>query len=180
MDARALLETLLDGRDDLAREGLAKTPERFARALTEMLGGYDVDLGSFAATSFDAEGYDQVVVVSGIPFASLCEHHVLPFTGIAHVGYLPGSRIIGLSKIPRLVRAVSRRLQVQERMTQQIADALAAAVTPKGVAVIVEGTHSCMLLRGAETPGRMVTSCMRGVFRDHAAARAEVLRLFGC
>lgn len=157
-------------------EGMRKTPARFLKALRELTDGYSVEDPADLLTLFDADGYDQIVVVRDIPFVSLCEHHVLPFTGHVHVAYLPGKHIIGLSKIPRVVRAVSRRLQVQERIGQDIATALQRA-EPLGVAVLIEGHHTCMSLRGVESQGEMVTSVMEGAFRDKSEARAEVMDL---
>ena len=158
-------------------EGLDETPHRAAKAMIEMTGGYDVDIASLFKT-FPSEGYDEIVVVSGIPFVSLCEHHLLPFIGRASIAYLPGDRIVGLSKLARLVEAYARRLQVQERMTRQIADALDEHLTPKGTGVVVEAEHMCMACRGVRTHGvAAVTSSMRGVMRDNPETRAEVLAL---
>jgi GTP cyclohydrolase I len=155
-----------------------QTPARMARALDELLGGY---LDAPTLRTFPLAGDPGIVVVRDIPFASMCEHHVLPFAGTATVAYLPNMSIVGLSKIPRLVRALSRRLQTQERLGMQIADALESATNlgPLGVAVVLRARHSCMGLRGAECPGEMQTSCMRGVFRRDSTARAEVLALMG-
>lgn len=157
----------------LDTEGTAKTPERMAKALRELTEGYHVDLGSLI-TTFPVEGDGGIVCVRGIRFVSLCEHHVMPFVGEIGVAYLPSDRIIGLSKIPRIVRAVTRRLQVQERIGVQIARAL-DIISPRGVCVVVEGQHSCMSHRGIEAHGTMVTSLVEGVFREDATARAEVL-----
>lgn len=170
------LSHLLPEALDMQSDSMRDTPHRLARALAEMTAGYYQDPVDMAR-AFDAEGYDQVIGVTGIRFASLCEHHVLPFTGTASIAYLPAGRIIGLSKIPRIVRAVSRRLQVQERMTQQIAAAVSKATGARGVAVIVRGRHSCMALRGIEAEGEMVTSVMLDAFRDDDGARAEALEL---
>ena len=168
---RAALSILLPDSVDLVSESMVDTPRRLAAALAEMTSGYAEDPVKLAR-AFDAEGYDQVVAVRGIRFASLCEHHVLPFTGTVSVAYLPAKKIIGLSKIPRMVRAISRRLQVQERMTQMIAAAIKEATDARGVGVLVRGRHSCMSLRGIEADGEMVTSVMLDAFRDDAAARA--------
>lgn len=176
--ARALLGGLVGTHEDLNREGLKQTPARMAKALVQLTEGYGQDLGELL-TTFPADGYDEIVVLKNIPFASICEHHVLPFTGMVAVAYLPNERIIGLSKIPRLVRAVSRRLQVQEKMTKQIGEALMKHLKPRGVGVIVEAVHTCMTLRGVEGAGSMVTSMMLGFFRDDDKARAEVMRLMG-
>lgn len=172
--ARRLLEQL---GVDVSQPGRADTPRRMVRALEQLLSGANRDPAK-VLTLFDAEGYDQVIAVRDMPFVSICEHHVMPFTGTVSVAYLPGSKIVGLSKIPRLVRFVSRRLQVQERITQQVAKAMDAA-EPRGVAVIVRGHHTCMNLRGIESEGEMVTSSLTGVFRDDASARAEAMQLIG-
>lgn len=162
---------------DLDTDGRRDTPARMARALHQLTDGTGMD-PEHVLTVFDAEGYDQVIVVRAIPFVSVCEHHVMPFTGSVAVAYLPDKYIVGLSKIPRLIRVVTRRLQVQERITQQVAKALQRA-EPKGVAVIVRGYHTCMSLRGVESEGEMVTSALTGVFRDDASARAEAMQLMG-
>lgn len=155
------------------------TPARMAKALRELTEGYaTTDLGALLK-SFPAPADPGVVCVRGVTFASLCEHHVLPFTGSVSVAYIPRKRIVGLSKIPRLVRAVTRRLQVQERIGAMVADTMADALKPLGVMVIVRARHTCMGLRGIESPGEMVTSCVRGVFARDAAARAEALALIG-
>jgi GTP cyclohydrolase I len=158
-------------------ESMRDTPTRMLRALEDMTSGYEQDPREILRTDFESEGYDQVIVVRGIPFASLCEHHVLPFTGTADVAYLPGDRIVGLSKIPRLVECFARRLQVQERLTRDIAGALQEHLDPRGVMVVLRGTHSCMALRGVRSTGEMVTSDVRGLFRTDDAARAEALML---
>jgi len=160
----------------LGREGMASTPERMAKALRELTSGYGVDV-SRLLTTFPADGADEAIVIRDVPFSSLCEHHILPFRGVVSVAYLPTDRIVGLSKVPRIIRALSRRLQVQERLTMQIADAL-EPLKPRGVAVLVRGVHECAELRGVETRAEMVTSVMRGAFKDDARARAEVLALF--
>lgn len=158
-------------------DGLAETPERAAKALIEMTSGYLVDVpGLF--TMFDGEGYDELVVERGIAFSSLCEHHLLPFTGVAHIAYLPGTKIVGLSKLARLVEAFSQRLQVQERMTSQIADALMEHLGAAGAAVITEARHSCMELRGVRKHGVVaVASALRGTIKAQPETRAEVLAL---
>lgn len=155
-----------------------ETPLRMAKALAELLSGYGADLGALLKT-FELEGDPGVVAVKDLPFASLCEHHVLPFTGTASIAYLPVDRIVGLSKLPRLLRAITRRLQVQERVGQQVAEALMTHVGASGAMVVIRGRHTCMSCRGVESTGEMVTSCVRGVFRDDPAARAEVLSLIG-
>lgn len=155
-----------------------ETAKRMVKAMDELLSGYTDDPASHVKV-FPAGPDPGIVVVRGMPFASVCEHHVLPFTGVADVAYLPGHAIIGLSKVPRMLRAVSRRLQVQERIGQELADALAhSPLAPLGVMVVLRGRHTCMALRGAESPGEMVTSCVRGVFATKPEARAEAMELF--
>lgn len=166
---------------DWSARDVAETPNRVARALLELTAGYEMpNPAGLLAKRFEAHGYDEVVILRDIAFASLCEHHLLPFTGKAHVAYLAGTKIVGLSKLARLVDAYARRFQVQERMTNQIAGALASELSPRGVAVVIEAAHSCMANRGVAKAGAtMVTSAMFGVFRSDPAARAEVLRLMG-
>lgn len=156
---------------------MKETPARMAKALGELTAGYEQDPQEILSTTFDGEGYDQVICVRRIPFSSLCEHHVLPFTGTVDVAYLPGSKIVGLSKIPRLVQCFAKRLQVQERLTRDIAGAVEEFLAPKGVVVVARGEHSCMRLRGVRSTGEMITSDVRGLFRQDAPARAEVLSL---
>ena len=159
---------------DLAAEATAATPGRMARALAEMLTPPDYEMTTFP----NDEGYDELVLVQDIPVQSLCEHHFLPFTGVAHVGYLPGDRILGLSKLARTVEHHARHAQTQERLTQRIADHLVHSLGAKGVGVVVEAEHSCMTLRGARVPGsRTVTSALFGRLRDDPATRAEFLAL---
>lgn len=162
--------------EDPNREGLAKTPERVARMYEELLSGYRVDpIALVNGAIFDVT-YDEMVLVRDIEFYSLCEHHLLPFIGRAHVAYLPRGRIIGLSKIPRIVDMFAHRLQVQERMTRQIADFLDTLLNPIGVAVVVEGLHLCATMRGVKKHGaRMTTSSMLGYFRKNVATRQEFL-----
>jgi len=171
--ARALLEAL---GVDLEDESRRDTPRRMARMYAELL-----TPPPFTATTFPNDGgYDELVVATGIPFHSLCEHHFLPFTGIAHVGYLPGDRIVGLSKLARVVEHFARGLQVQERLTCQVADLLDAELAPRGVGVVVEAEHSCMSLRGVEKPGSStVTSALRGQVRQDSRTRSEFLALAG-
>jgi GTP cyclohydrolase I len=167
-------ELLLALGAELGSEGMQDTPRRVAAALAELLTPLD-----FEPTTFpNDEGYDELVVACGIPFHSLCEHHVLPFHGVAHIGYLPGERIIGLSKLGRVVELFARRLQVQERMTVQIADWLADQLAPKGIGVVLEAEHLCMSLRGVQKAGvRTVTSALHGTVRDDARTRQEFLEL---
>jgi GTP cyclohydrolase I len=166
--------------EDPSREGLRDTPRRHIKAMLEMTEGYKLKAEDVLKTTFDAEGYDELVVLKHIEFTSLCEHHLLPFSGTAAVAYLPGERIVGLSKLARLVEMHARRLQVQERMTSDIANDIQRVLGPRGVAVVVQAHHSCMGCRGVRKPtARMVTSAMRGTFLEKAEARAEVLSLFG-
>lgn len=176
--ALRLLKSLVPD-EYLCEDGVGRTPERMTNALEEMLEGYKTDPSSVLNTAFPRGSYDQIVVVKEIPFSSLCEHHVLPFIGTASIGYLPDKTLIGLSKIPRLVKVLSRRLQIQERLTEQIAIHLQLALKAKGVAVVMEAHHSCMSLRGACSAGKMVTSAMLGAFRDSLEAKSEVLSLMG-
>jgi GTP cyclohydrolase I len=161
---------------DRATDGLASTPARVARAYGELL-----TPPPFHATTFaNDEGYDELVVARAIPFSSLCEHHLLPFTGLAHVGYLPDARLLGLSKLARVVDHFSRRLQVQERLTAQVANFIATTLQPKGVGVVIEAEHLCMSLRGVRSSGtRTVTSALKGLVRDDPRTRAEFLALAG-
>lgn len=164
--------------EDPNRDGLVETPGRVCRALREMTAGYALDPKTILATSFDCE-YDEMVIVRGVPFTSMCEHHMLPFTGHATVAYIPRSRVCGLSKLVRLVDVYARRLQMQERMTMQIADALEENLDPLGIGVVVKGVHSCMSCRGVNKAGEMVTSALRGAMLDTPQARAEFMSLAG-
>ena len=164
--------------EDPSREGLARTPDRVAKALRFLTRGYDLDIDEVINDALFTVGYDEMVIVKDIDFYSLCEHHLLPFFGRCHVAYIPRGKVIGLSKLPRVVEVFSRRLQVQERLTSQIAETIAAKLEPLGVAVVVEATHLCMLMRGVEQQNsRAVTSAMRGVFRTDARTRREFLDL---
>jgi GTP cyclohydrolase I len=164
--------------EDPKRDGLLDTPARVARMYEEILEGQSQDPGKHLETTFD-EKYNEIVILKDIPFYSLCEHHMLPFHGKAMIAYLPEDRIVGLSKLARLVEGFARRLQVQERMTCQIADTLMSKLKPRGVAVILEASHSCMTMRGIKKPGAMmVTSALRGHFITDHAARAEVMAHF--
>ena len=174
---RTLLEEI---GEDPAREGLARTPERVRRMYDELTAGYHVDPDALINGACFNVDYDEMVVVRDIEFFSLCEHHLLPFTGKAHVGYLPRGRVIGLSKIPRIVDMYSQRLQVQERLTVQVADFLMERLEPKGVACVVEATHLCTMMRGVKKQeATMVTSSMTGTFRRDARTRAEFMGLIG-
>jgi GTP cyclohydrolase IA len=174
-----LVESLLaELGEDPSRQGLKATPGRVSRAMRELTDGYGVKPEDIVADAVFDQDYDEMVVVKDIPFYSLCEHHMLPFFGQVHVGYLPKGKVVGLSKIPRLVEVFSHRLQIQEQMTRQIAEALNSTLAPRGVGVVVEARHLCMEMRGVETPGgRMMTSCMLGTFRRDPRTRAEFLDL---
>lgn len=159
------------------REGLRDTPRRAADALAELTSGYHVDIANLF-TTFEADGYDEMVVQTGIRFYSLCEHHLLPFHGTASIAYIPRGKIVGLSKLARLVDAYARRLQVQERLTHQVAKALEKYLEPKGVMVVVQAEHLCMAMRGVEKPNSLtLTSAVRGAMKDKPEARAEALGL---
>ncbi len=174
-----LVERLLaELGEDLSREGLRATPSRVARALRELTDGYDTDVSDVIGGAVFEQDYDEMVLVKDISFYSLCEHHMLPFFGTCHVGYLPKGRVVGLSKIPRLVTVFAHRLQLQERMTKEIAEALNGALEPRGVGVVVEARHLCMEMRGVQKAGsQLITSCMLGTFRRDARTRAEFLDL---
>lgn len=171
-------EVLAELGEDPDREGLVRTPLRAEKALTYLTSGYSADLDSIVNDAlFDVE-YDEMVIVKDIEFFSLCEHHLLPFYGKVHVAYLPGHKVIGLSKLPRIVDMFARRLQVQERMTQQIAETVRNVLKPKGVGVIVEARHFCMMMRGVEKQhSGTVTSSMLGAFRENKETRDEFLSL---
>jgi GTP cyclohydrolase I len=162
--------------EDPQREGLKNTPDRVSRMYTELLSGYNVDPAKIINGALFNINYDEMVLVRDIEFYSLCEHHMLPFIGRAHVAYLPAGTVIGLSKIPRIVDMYARRLQVQERMTRQIADLLQITLNPQGVAVVVEGMHLCSMMRGVRKhDARMTTSAMHGAFRANLATRQDFL-----
>lgn len=174
----AVIRLLQHIGEDPTRDGLLDTPARVCKALREMTAGYQMDAAAILSKTF-AVDHDDLVIVSGVDYWSLCEHHMLPFSGQVTVGYIPkpGSRVVGLSKLARLVECFSKRLQVQERMTNEIANALQDALDPLGVGVVVTGNHSCMRARGIEANGTMTTSAMLGVMRDKPEARAEFLAL---
>jgi GTP cyclohydrolase I len=174
-----LVESLLvELGEDPERQGLKATPGRVSRALRELTDGYGVRVEDVISNAVFDQDYDEMVVVKNISFYSLCEHHMLPFFGTCHVGYLPKGKVVGLSKIPRLVGVFAHRLQLQERMTKEIAEALNGAVVPKGVGVVVEARHLCMEMRGVEkTGGQLITSYMLGTFRKDPRTRAEFLDL---
>jgi GTP cyclohydrolase I len=166
--------------EDPAREGLQRTPERVAESMRFLLSGYSHDVADVVNGAVFAEPYEEMVAVKDIEVYSLCEHHLLPFYGKAHIAYLPKGRILGLSKIPRVVDVFARRLQVQERLTTQVADALHEALRPYGVAVVIEAAHLCMMMRGVEKQASAaVTSALTGVFRTDDKCRAEFLSLIG-
>uniref|UniRef100_UPI001C860FB9 GTP cyclohydrolase I FolE n=1 Tax=Geodermatophilus sabuli TaxID=1564158 RepID=UPI001C860FB9 len=177
--AAAVRELLLAVGEDPDRPGLKETPGRVARAYAETFAGLWQDPADVLATTFD-EDHDEMVLVKDIPMYSTCEHHLVPFHGVAHIGYIPGEdgRVTGLSKLARLVEVYARRPQVQERMTSQIADALSEVLKPRGVLVVIEAEHLCMAMRGIRKPGSTtVTSAVRGIFRDNPATRAEAMSL---
>ncbi len=166
--------------EDPTREGLARTPERVRRMYDELTAGYHVDPDGLVNGACFSVDYDEMVIVRDIEFFSLCEHHLLPFHGRAHVGYLPRGRVIGLSKVPRIVDMYAHRLQVQERLTVQVADFLMERLEPKGVACVVEATHLCTMMRGVKKQeATMVTSAMTGTFRRDARTRSEFMGLIG-
>ncbi len=163
--------------EDPQREGLRDTPRRIADMYAEIFAGLWQDPREVLAVTFD-EGHDEMVILKDIPFYSLCEHHFLPFHGVAHVGYIPDGRVVGISKIARVVEAFAKRPQLQERLTAQIADCILEALQPDGVAVVVEAEHLCMTMRGVKKAGsRMVTSAVRGHFKERSVSRSEFLTL---
>ena len=171
-------ELLTSLGEDPARDGLRRTPERVDKALRYLTSGYRADISKILNEAFYEVKYDEMVVVKDIEFFSLCEHHMLPFYGKMHVAYLPCEKVIGLSKIPRLVDMFARRLQIQENLTMQIADALMKTLHPRGVGVVIEAKHLCMMMRGVEKQNSvMKTSCLLGVFKDDARTRSEFLSL---
>ena len=175
-----ILDLLKEIGEDPEREGLQKTPHRVAKSWTTFAKGYKQTPEEVVGDAVFNEQCDEVIAVKDIDFFSLCEHHLLPFKGVAHVGYLPEKKIIGLSKIPRIVDIYARRLQVQERLTQQVADALQDVLNPKGVAVVIEAEHLCMQMRGVEKKSSfMITSAVRGAFRENNKTREEFLSIIG-
>lgn len=176
--ARLVGQLLKELGEDAYRQGLERTPERVEKALRYLTSGYRMDVQSVLNDALFVEEYDEMVVVKDIDFFSLCEHHLLPFIGKCHVAYMPHKKIVGLSKIPRLVEMYSRRLQVQERLTTQIANTLNEVLQPRGVAVVMEALHLCMIMRGVEKQNsKAVTSAMLGAFRDRPETRAEFMEL---
>ena len=174
---RAVREILLAVGENPDREGLQETPARVGRMYKELFGGLHEDPKIFTKKYF-SEAYDEIVLVRDISFNSICEHHLLPFMGKVHIGYLPAGRVLGLSKLARVVETISRRPQVQERMTEEIANLLISELNVKGVGVVIEAVHTCMTIRGVRKPGSLcVTSAMKGTFRRNASTRAEFLAL---
>ncbi|MDO1559232.1 GTP cyclohydrolase I FolE [Brevundimonas sp. 2R-24] len=179
-EAEAAVRTLIRwAGDDPAREGLIDTPARVARSYRELFAGYDECPREYLERTFEeVAGYDELVVLKDIPFVSACEHHMLPVVGKAHVGYLPNQRVVGISKLARVVQGFARRLQIQEKMTAEIALAIEEVLKPQGVGVVIEAEHSCMTLRGVNTRGTcLVTSSLKGVVRDDPRTREEFLKL---
>lgn len=175
-----IITLLTELGEDPRREGLLNTPKRVAKAYEFLTTGYKMNIKSLLNDAVFNEKYDEMVLVKNIDFYSLCEHHLLPFYGKVHVAYIPDGKIVGLSKIPRIVDMYSRRLQVQERMTQQIADTIEEHLQPKGVAVVAEAFHMCMMMRGVEKQNSSATtSAVHGVFKDDARTRTEFLQLIG-
>jgi len=176
--AKLVAKILKEVGEDVEREGLERTPDRVAKALRYLTSGYEQDAKEILNDAMFVEDYDEMVIVKDIDFSSLCEHHLLPFIGKCHVAYMPGRKIVGLSKIPRLVEMFSRRLQVQERLTTQIAGTINEVLQPRGVAVVMEAVHLCMLMRGVEKQNsKAITSAMLGSFRDNPETRAEFMGL---
>ncbi len=174
---KAVREILLAVGEDIEREGLKKTPERVARMYVELLGGMQEKPERYLRSVF-IENYEEIVLLREIPFYSICEHHLMPFIGQAHVAYLPSGRILGISKLARIVDCFARRLQAQERLTYQIADFIMNKLKPQGVAVVLEASHSCMTIRGIKKPGSvMVTSALRGIFKRDPKSRSEIMSL---
>ncbi|TQV73338.1 GTP cyclohydrolase I FolE [Denitrobaculum tricleocarpae] len=181
-EALQAVKTLLRwAGDDPDREGLLATPDRVVRSYDEFFGGYDVDPDEVLQRTFEeVEGYDEIVLLRDIDFVSHCEHHMAPIIGRAHVAYMPDNRVVGISKLARIVEAYARRLQIQEKMTAQIANSINEVLKPKGVAVVIEAAHQCMTTRGVNKTGvTMVTSRMLGLFRSNASTRREFLALVG-
>ncbi|HEU0043669.1 GTP cyclohydrolase I FolE [Sphingomonas sp.] len=181
-DVTAAIRTLIRwAGDDPTREGLADTPRRVAKAWKEYCAGYeDVPAQHLARVFEEVGGYDEIVLLKDIPFQSHCEHHMAPIIGRAHIAYLPRNHVVGISKLARVLHGFARRLQVQERLTAEVADCIWENLKPLGVAVVIEATHACMTARGVRTPGvSMTTSRMMGVFRDDDRSRREVLALMG-
>jgi GTP cyclohydrolase I len=179
-EAEAAVRTLIRwAGDNPEREGLIETPKRVAKSYRELFQGYEVEPRDYLEKTFEeVGGYDELVVLKNIRFVSFCEHHMLPVVGVAHVGYLPTDRVVGISKLARVVRGYARRLQIQEKMTSEIATAIQEVLRPDGVGVVIEAEHSCMTMRGVDVPGAsLTTSCLLGVVREDPRTREEFLRL---
>ena len=179
-EAEAAVRTLIEwAGDDPDREGLLETPGRVARSYRELFAGYESDPRDYLAKTFEeVAGYDELVILKDIPVVSFCEHHMLPFIGRAHVGYLPSNRVVGISKLARVVRGFARRLQIQEKLTAEVAGAICDILKPKGVGVVIVSEHSCMTMRGVNTPGtRLTTSHLLGEVRDDPRTRQEFFDL---
>ncbi|HVI32219.1 GTP cyclohydrolase I FolE [Phenylobacterium sp.] len=179
-DAEAAVRTLIEwAGDDPTREGLLETPKRVAKAYRELFAGYETDPREYLARTFEeVGGYDELVILKDIRVVSFCEHHMLPFLGKAHVGYLPANRVVGISKLARVVNGFARRLQIQEKLTAEIAEAIQDILQPKGVGVVLVSEHSCMTMRGVNTPGsRLTTSHLLGEVRDDPRTRQEFFEL---
>lgn len=165
------------GSKNVDDEALENTPDRVARSYTELLSGYGADIPAILSRTFEAD-HEEMVIVKGIPMYSMCEHHMLPFIGEVHIGYIPNGKVLGISKLARLTEAYARRLQLQERLTSQIANSIMEYVEPKGVGVVIRAEHTCMTMRGVNKPGtKTVTSAMRGLFKEDPRARSEFLNL---
>ncbi len=174
---QAVIQILEAIGEDASREGLVATPKRVARMYEELCSGLHEDASKHLKTFF-TERYDEIVILRDIPFRSICEHHLMPFIGKAHIAYLPSGRVVGVSKLARVVESLSSQLQVQERLTTQIADMLMEHLKPKGVAVVMIAQHTCMTIRGVKKPGsQMITSALRGIFKTNLASRTEILSL---
>ncbi len=179
-EAEAAVRTLIRwAGDNPAREGLIETPNRVAKSYRELFQGYEVEPRDYLEKTFEeVGGYDELIVLKDIRFVSFCEHHMLPVVGKAHVGYLPTDRVVGISKLARVVRGYARRLQIQEKMTSEIANAIQDVLRPVGVGVVIEAEHSCMTMRGVDVPGpSLSTSCLLGAVREDPRTREEFLRL---
>jgi GTP cyclohydrolase I len=177
---KAVAEIIAAIGENPVREGLLATPSRIAEMYAEVFSGLDQDPRELLAIGFEEEEHEEMVVLKDIPFYSMCEHHFLPFHGLAHVGYIPAGRLVGISKLARVVEVLARRPQMQERLTGQIADTIMEALQAHGVGVVIEAEHLCMTMRGIRKPGsRLVTSASRGIFRRYAATRAEFFSILG-
>lgn len=179
-EARKAVETLIRwAGDDPSREGLRGTPDRVVRAYREFFAGYDQDPVEYLSRTFEqVDGYDELIVLRDIPLESHCEHHMVPFVGVAHIGYLPDKRVVGISKLARVLDVYGRRLQIQEKLTRQVAEAIHSVLQPQGVGVVIEASHECMTTRGVHKTGvKMVTSCMLGAFRSDASTRREFIAM---